>query len=289
MGLFNPLQQQVPMQRGLLGADIDPNAQPMTGPAAPIQQKKRGIFGGLFDSPEGSDGFNVNPKLAIISQILSGMSGKQSPAYAIWAAQQQQHRAEQLAAANRENDFTDWQRKQEWTQQNPTAPNNDTVADFNFWKQTLPPEQFNTWLQNKINPPQYRQGPDGQFYRMDTGQGGGGAAAPSFTEDDWNSGQPVGGAPQQGMPPFADPMRAPGHMTSGRRTVEGNMLVGGKPNSRHLSGDAADYVGATPAQLQSYFGPQARVLQESDHVHATLPGYGKVPYFGKRGTTGLRN
>lgn len=86
-----------------------------------------------------------------------------------------------------------------------------------------------------------------------------------------------------------------GIMTSGRRTFEGNRLVGGKPNSAHLRGAGIDYVPVGNMSMDKledearrFFGPGAFVLNEGDHVHVTVPGFTNVPSYGKLGTKGAK-
>lgn len=103
---------------------------------------------------------------------------------------------------------------------------------------------------------------------------------------------PMGGGTQSSAPrPFDLSQRwQNGVVTSGRRTPEGNRLVGGVPDSWHVSGDAFDLDGGnlnallTEAQ-QRY--PNAKAFIHDGHVHVQQRGL-NVPYFGQRGTTGLR-
>jgi hypothetical protein len=131
-------------------------AMPAMSAAAPgamdqmagMMPKKAGMFG----AGKGNIG-------EIIGALLSGFSAAQgNPAGQMGLQMLHQRRQQEAEQAQhgqrREDEFQDWVRKQAYQQANPNPVNNDTVADYNFWKQTLPPEQFNTWLENKINPPQ---------------------------------------------------------------------------------------------------------------------------------------
>jgi hypothetical protein len=124
----------------------------------------------------------------IISAALSGyLAAQGNPAgqmglQALHQRRQQAAEQEQYGQ-RREDDFQDWVRKQAYQQANPNPVNNDTVADYNFWKQTLPPEQFDTWLKNKIDPPQLMNIPGVGVVSVPRqgGQQGGAPAAPGVT------------------------------------------------------------------------------------------------------------
>jgi hypothetical protein len=95
--------------------------------------------------------------------------------------------------------------------------------------------------------------------------------------------KPYGGPPASPVGGFPAVTGAPGRMTSGRRTVAGNRAVGGVPNSYHINGDAADYVGTSIDALRRYYGPGVKIIPESDHLHVQARGL-NAPLFGKRGT-----
>lgn len=166
--------QATPMEGGgfSVGMDGGPDM-----PEAVQPQQKKGLFGNGFAE-----------KLATIGAVLTG-EGANSAALQPFLLQKQMQLEQQKTARQRETEFQDYVRKAEYDRANPKPINNDTVADYNFWKSVLSPEDFQKWQQNKIDPPQYRQGPDGQFYRINPSQ----QTPPAFSADDWNSGTPIKG------------------------------------------------------------------------------------------------
>jgi len=136
-------------------------------------------------------------------------------------------------------------------------------------------------LGNFANPPRYVQGINdrGEPIMLDVSQ------SPT-------TGTPAPQPPRAQNGSYPDPSGfTQGRLTSGRRTPYGNAQVGGVPNSAHTRGDAMDYTpnpGQSMAQLEQqareYYGPNARILNEGNHVHVELPGYGQVQPYGRRGT-----
>lgn len=240
-------------------------------------------------------GFDWRKLLGVVGDSLAIAGGGQAQYVPSLIEQHQRQQAqayaEQQYQRRRQDENADWQARQQWERDNPKPINNDTINDYQFIAERLGPDAAQNYLKTIADGPPVAvdvAGPDGsvtrQFIPRSQMQGGG-MVAPQAPVGKL---KPYGGQSAAPAGNFPDPLRAPGRITSGRRTPEGNRLVGGVPNSHHLTGDGVDYVGATPAQLRAYFGPNARLLNEGDHVHVTLPGYGKVPYFGKRGTTGLK-
>jgi hypothetical protein len=220
------------------------------------------------------------------------------PIYVPSMMQQRQLEAmTQQAEAERRAKFQDWQQQYDYERANPKATNNDTVADFNFMTQTLGADEAKKWLARRGDPMVNVTLPNGQFYsgpQSGLAQALGGAAqTPQAAPPPKPIGKltPIAPGGATGNRPFdAPPQRlGSGYMTSGRRTPEGNRIVGGVPNSKHLTGEAADFVGsdlnAVLAEARKLPGLR-RAFIHKDHVHTE--GDWNVPYFGKRGTAGLK-
>lgn len=142
-------------KRGLFGSAV-PNMIDETRPpldpgyaAAPTAPAKPSFFG------EGGVGRAIAGN---IGDFLLQYSGMQP----IYAPAMQQRQAAQQAEMQRQQGLADWVAKQEYEAAHRPPPNNDTINDFNWYK-SLSPEDRAIYDQMR---PQYRQGPDGQFYRI---------------------------------------------------------------------------------------------------------------------------
>lgn len=148
-----------------------------------------GGSGGLFGSGKsGEDWVNILSRAAALAQ------GDYGSAVQIGQLIDQPRRRQQ----KRDEDFQDWQRQYDYQVDHAKPVNNDTVADYEYIRQNLGEDAAKQFLQNKADPPQYRQGPDGQFYRIETKPTG---PLPTFTEDDWNSAGGAGSSTPRTFPP----------------------------------------------------------------------------------------
>jgi hypothetical protein len=124
-----------------------------------------------FFAPAKSGGMFGNGKFGIGQAIVAALNGylagtgnpvgTQNLQMMAAMRQRQMERQQELDDYNRRraDQNSDWQSHYQYEIDHPKPVNNDTVADYSFWKQTLPPEQFQQWLENKINPPQYMNVP----------------------------------------------------------------------------------------------------------------------------------
>lgn len=135
-------------------------------------------------------GFDWKKLLGVVGDSLSIAGGGQSTYTPMLYANRQREQAMEYAAQQAENQrrnaLADWVWRQRYEAEHPKPVNNDTINDFNWFK-SLSPEDREIYQQMR---PEYRQGPDGRFYRIDIAP-----QAPTFTDDDWNSGAPVNGGP----------------------------------------------------------------------------------------------
>jgi hypothetical protein len=173
---------------GRLGM-AQPNTIPSTAmpyedaqPAQPAHAPRRSWFeGGKFGWKDG-----LALTLGALGDAMQQAGGGQATFLPLLTASRKHQRDLADAAAQRKADVADWIAKEQWKRANPQPVNNDTVADYDFIRSKLGDKAGEEFLRNKANPPVWRQGPDGQFYRVDTPQATSIGALPTFTQDDWD-------------------------------------------------------------------------------------------------------
>jgi hypothetical protein len=142
-------------RRGVFGARETPQASPM--PEAPSPQR-RGLFGGEL---------NINPRLAVLSQIFSSLGGQQSPVFAMAMEQQaMRNRAQQeaeQAGRQRADQRDEWLFREQWERDNPEPTSIE--RNVGAW-QNMTPEQRAAYgqMQEAQQGPVTLTLPNGQLY-----------------------------------------------------------------------------------------------------------------------------
>jgi hypothetical protein len=143
------------------------NVPAMAGAAPQAAPTMGQPTGGVFGRPKRKTAQRVAGYLA---DALAGLAGQQGPYAAM--LRDENALADQEAAYQRQraDQYADWQRRQEYEAAHQAPRVNDTVADYQFLLEKLGPEQAEKFLRNRADPPRYVQGPDGQFYPVQTAQ-----------------------------------------------------------------------------------------------------------------------
>lgn len=176
-----------PRKTGLFGSKGFQGTPPIADPNMGQTQRM-----GAQGQPKGGFlGDNTSAKLMALGGLLSGDGGHGVAQFYQQRAMDGQAAAKQAAEMRKRSlDRDDFKFEHDYKNANRAPVNNDTVADYEFIKGNLGEEAATEFLKNKANPPQYRQGADGRFYRIDAAKpptrpvgqlrpvGGGQSAAP---------------------------------------------------------------------------------------------------------------
>lgn len=153
IGLFGTID---PYDTPGYGDGMGPGVMPQGVPEQ-AQEAPKGIWnGGKFTARDG-----IGLALGAIGDGLAQHYGGQAMVAPMLMGRIQQRdemkRAEAQYQRRRQDAMTDWQTQQKWERDNPKPVNNDTVADYNFIRQTLGDQSARDYLSNKTLPPPFVQ------------------------------------------------------------------------------------------------------------------------------------
>lgn len=180
---------------------------------------KTGLFGKPWEAPKTpgiGDGMNEQPMMSAIRApmepeakgglgtrlfgkgwedkafALGGMlRGDPTGAYMMRQEKQREQDALAQAAAEqrkRAQELSDWRMKEDYKRDNPSQTT--FQQDYEYIRRNFGEDAANTYRENKINPPVWRQAADGQFYRVETAQ-------PQVLGDSLPEGWEIEGGPTQ--------------------------------------------------------------------------------------------
>lgn len=174
---YSPLSQATASQ-GAIG-NMAPVSNAVAAAPTSLAPKKKGLFG------KGGVGRAIAGTIGDFLMQRSGMAPVYAPAMMMQRQEAAQAAAERLKRAQ---DLSDWRMKEDYKRENPSQT--AFQQDYEYIRRNFGEDAANTYRENKINPPVWRQGADGQFYRVETAQ-------PQVLGDSLPEGWEIEGGPSQ--------------------------------------------------------------------------------------------